>query len=79
MGFALYTLMRREKVHMIEASYQDAVQRSIRQCLHLLAKSYERYGMLKASKAPKILVDAEEILICQRLLALFNFHAGLTK
>ena len=68
-----------EKIHVIESSYQDAVQRSIRQCLHLLAKSCERYGMSRALKAPKIPVDAEEILIRERLLALFNFHTGLTK
>jgi hypothetical protein len=53
------------------------MKQSLRQCLYLLGKSFDRYGKLKKSGAPDILVDAEKVLIRRRLLFLFNIDTDI--
>ena len=66
------TFMRRKGRDIEQSARAGVAQRSLRLCFHLLAKSCERYGSLKQSKAPAILVDVERDMIRQRLLFLFN-------
>jgi hypothetical protein len=54
------------------------MKQSLRQCLYLLGKSFDRYSKLKKLGAPDILVDAEKVLIRRRLLFLFNIDADTT-
>jgi len=54
-----------------------ALRQALNQCFYLLEKSFERYGRLKKSEAPDILVDAEKVLIRKRLLFLFNLDSDL--
>ncbi len=58
--------------------YRGALRQALNQYLYLLRKSVERYGKLKKSEAPDILVDAEKVLIRKRLLFLFNIESDLT-
>jgi hypothetical protein len=53
------------------------IEQSLRQCFYLLEKSFDRYGKLKKSGAPDILVDAEKVLIRRRLLFLFNIDTDV--
>jgi hypothetical protein len=53
------------------------VKQSLRQCLYLLQKSFNRCGKLKKSGTSDILVDAEKILIRRRLSFLFNIGTDI--
>lgn len=55
------------------------VTQSLRQCFYLLKKSLDRYGYLKESGAPDILVATEKVLIRRQLLFLYNLRAEMTK
>ncbi len=53
----------------------EIVQKLFARYFHLLAKSCKRYGTLKESSAPDILVDMEKVLIRRRFLFLFNIDS----
>jgi len=48
------------------------INESIRECIHLLAKSCERYGRMERSRAPQVIMDMERLLIWKRIMFLFN-------
>ena len=52
--------MRQRTGSITEIQYPGFMKQSLRQCLYLLGKSFDRYGKLKKSGAPDILVDAEK-------------------
>ena len=52
---------------------------SLRQCLHLLETSLERYEYLKKWGAPDIILYTEKGLIDRQLLFLSKVRAELTK
>jgi hypothetical protein len=54
--------MRQRTGSITEILRPGFMEQSLRQCLYLLGKSFDRYGKLKKLGAPDILVDAEKIL-----------------
>jgi hypothetical protein len=70
--------MRQRTGSITEIPYTGFMKQSLRQCLYLLGKSFDRYGKLIKSEAPDILVDAEKVLIRRRLLFLFNIDRDIT-
>jgi hypothetical protein len=70
--------MRQRTESITEIQHPGFMKQSLRQCLYLLGKSFDRYSELKKSGAPDILVDAEKVLIRRRLLFLFNIDADTT-
>jgi hypothetical protein len=78
MEFAKYIFMGQRRSNITKTKRLGVIQRSLRQCFYLLARSCERYGKLKRSGAPDILVDAEKVLIRRRLLFLFNIDSDIT-
>jgi hypothetical protein len=70
--------MRRRTGNITELQPSGFMKQILHQCFYLLEKSLDRYGKLKKSGAPDILVDAEKILIRRRLLFLFNIDTDIT-
>ncbi len=70
--------MRQRTGSITEIQRPGFMKQSLRQCLYLLGKSFDRYSKLKKLGAPDILVDAERVLIRRRLLFLFNIDADTT-
>ena len=70
--------MRQKTGSITEIQQLGFMKRSMQQCFYLLVKSFDRYGKLKKSGAPDILVDAEKVLIRRRLLFLFNIDTDIT-
>jgi hypothetical protein len=71
--------MRQRTKSITEIQYPGFMKQSLRQCLYLLGKSFDRHGKFKKSGAPDILVDAERVLILRRLLFLFNIDKDITE
>ncbi len=70
----------KQKIARITGLKQSSFMKQvIRQCFYLLQKSLDRYGYLKKSRAPDILVNAEKVLIRRHLLFLFNLRTELTQ
>jgi hypothetical protein len=69
--------MRQRTKSITEVRYPGFIKQPLRQCLYLLGKSFDRFGKLKKSGAPDILVDAERVLILRRLLFLFNIDTDI--
>ncbi len=69
--------MRQRTGSMTEIQQPGFMKQTLRQYFYLLEKSFDRYGKLKKSGAPEILVDAEKVLIRRRLLFLFNIDTDL--
>ncbi len=64
--------MKQRTGNMTETEQSGLMKQTLRRYFYLLEKSFDRYGRLKESGAPDILVDAEKGLIRRRLLFLFN-------
>jgi len=52
----------------------DAVKEPLTECLRLLTKSRERYGRLKESRVPEVVVYMERILIWRLLMLIFGLY-----
>lgn len=55
----------------------SGIQASIRECFLLLLKSCDRFGQLKESKAPEVVMDMERTIMQKRLMLLFNMDQDL--
>jgi hypothetical protein len=70
--------MRQRSRNVTETQQPGFMKQILNQCFYLLEKSLDRYGRLKKSGAPDIVVDAEKVLIQRRLLFLFNIDKDAT-
>jgi hypothetical protein len=69
--------MRQKTGNITEIRQSGFMKQTLNQCFYLFEKSLDRYGRLKNSGAPEILIDAEKVLIRRRLLFLFNIDIDM--